>query len=148
MKLNETKSAPIVILSEETFCDLLYSSLPADQRPSKVAPPPAIPPTIAAASAAGGAAAGSVSSSNAIVQSSRLWVDRHAPSDFGHFLGNAKELQMLDNWLRNWETTQAAVRADMKEGGKVKKSTLPPRAALLSGPPGIGKTTAATLLVS
>ena len=133
------KGPAIAILTEESFCDLLYDSLPPDERPSKAPPPPAPAPpaSTAVASGAGGASASLAvvpSTAAAATSLSRLWVDRHAPASFEQFLGNAKELQALDGWLRAWESTQAAARATAAEGGaKVKKSSLPPRAALLSG---------------
>ena len=64
-----------------------------------------------------------------------LWADKYAPKNSNEILGNGKSVQDLQRWLRNWEDTNNNPK---RKGGK--------RAALLSGPPGIGKTTTATLI--
>jgi replication factor C subunit 1 len=52
-------------------------------------------------------------------------------------MGNGGAVKNLTNWINNWE----AVWNSNSKPGKMAK-----RAALLSGPPGIGKTTTATLV--
>ena len=68
---------------------------------------------------------------------SALWADKYAPSELRHILGNGGAVKNLTNWINNWEAT-------WNSGSKPNKSAK--RAALLSGPPGIGKTTTATLV--
>ena len=60
--------------------------------------------------------------------SGMLWADAHAPTSTRDILGNGDAVSKLHNWLSSWEKLHLQ--------GK-KSST--PRAALLSGPPGIGK---------
>jgi len=83
---------------------------------------------------------------------SLLWVDKYKPSTLKQIIGqtgdksNAKKLL---HWLNNWHRNQAAGvkpvtgkffgRGGSDDGAGFK-------AALLSGPPGIGKTTTATLV--
>ena len=67
--------------------------------------------------------------------SNALWADKYAPKNSNEILGNSKAVQDLQRWLRNWEETNNNPK---RKGGN--------RAALLSGPPGIGKTTTATLI--
>lgn len=61
-------------------------------------------------------------------ESSGLWTDRYAPASFDELIGNQAAAKKLTDWLRDFKA------------GKAEK-----KAALLSGPPGIGKTTAAKL---
>ncbi len=68
-----------------------------------------------------------------------LWVEKYRPSSIAHLAGNADHVRRLQQWLSTWHGSMraAAERAPAKgEKGFVK-------AALLSGPPGVGKTSAA-----
>ena len=83
-----------------------------------------------------------------------LWVDKYRPLSTKNIIGQQGErsnAKKLAHWLQNWEKNYRG-----GEGGGAKK---PPwgrngarddgssyKAALLSGPPGIGKTTTATLV--
>jgi replication factor C subunit 1 len=71
-----------------------------------------------------------------------LWADRYAPTSSSDILGNSDSVNKLSKWLTNWERT-------FNNPGKNKSISGPNgpwKAALLSGPPGIGKTTTATLV--
>jgi replication factor C subunit 1 len=66
-----------------------------------------------------------------------LWVDRYKPTHTRDILGNKGHVTKLQNWLKTWEKTFL--------NGKASKATFsnpkgPWKAALLSGPPGIGST--------
>lgn len=83
---------------------------------------------------------------------SLLWVDKYKPSNMAKIIGqqgdksNAKKLQY---WLKNWHKFHDPSQKG-KEGGSAKgwnrDDGLNFKAVLLSGPPGIGKTTTATLV--
>ena len=71
----------------------------------------------------------------------RLWVDKYAPDSITAVCGNKGIVEQLQNWLRNWHKN---ARWNFKKAGDNGKGIY--RAAMLHGPPGVGKTTAAHLV--
>lgn len=71
----------------------------------------------------------------------RLWVDKYAPDTMTAVCGNKSLVEKLQNWLRNWPKRQ---KHGFKQAGPDGNGIF--RAAMLHGPPGIGKTTAAHLV--
>uniref|UniRef100_A0A915PR01 Replication factor C subunit 1 n=1 Tax=Setaria digitata TaxID=48799 RepID=A0A915PR01_9BILA len=80
------------------------------------------------------------------------WVDKYKPSSTKHLVGQNGEkspFNKLLGWLRNW------AKNHLGEGAKQKKARPPPwlaqsdgtafKAVMLSGPPGVGKTTCAVM---
>ena len=61
--------------------------------------------------------------------SSDLWVERYKPTSLANVVGHKEQIASLLAWLRDWESVPSL-----------------PRAALVTGPPGIGKTTVAHLV--
>lgn len=97
--------------------------------------------------------------------SSQLWTTKYAPQTLKEICGNKGLVEKLSNWLRNWyvqhrrfvsrvcseyllflATREQAHREGFKKPGKDAMGTH--RAVLLSGPPGIGKTTSAHLVAT
>lgn len=70
-------------------------------------------------------------------KSTQLWTDKHAPSDIKHICGNKGNVESLYNWLETWFDKPHDLKGSNIDSFK---------AVLISGPPGIGKTTAATLI--
>jgi hypothetical protein len=64
-----------------------------------------------------------------------LWADRYAPSRSSEILGNSDSVAKLARWLSCWEGTFNGGGAGKGLGGP----NGPWKAALLSGPPGIGE---------
>lgn len=67
----------------------------------------------------------------------QLWTAKYAPTDIKQICGNKGNVETLHGWLARWFDT----RHDLKGAGIDSF-----RAVLISGPPGIGKTTAATVI--
>jgi replication factor C subunit 1 len=64
-----------------------------------------------------------------------LWVDKHAPQRTDEILGNKDNVTKLQQWLNSWERSFN----NSKSYGKTFSNPKGPwKAALLSGPPGIG----------
>jgi len=74
-----------------------------------------------------------------------LWADKYAPGNSRMILGNKESVSKLSNWLQSWESTFNRPAKGKKKSYNAKNG--PFKAALLSGPPGIGKTTTAQLVV-
>ncbi|KAL2780136.1 replication factor C subunit 1 isoform 3 [Daubentonia madagascariensis] len=79
-----------------------------------------------------------------------LWVDKYKPTSLKTIIGQQGEqscANKLLRWLRNWHESSSEDKKHAKFGklaGKDDGSSF--KAALLSGPPGVGKTTTASLV--
>ncbi|KAI1493042.1 replication factor RFC1 C terminal domain-containing protein [Biscogniauxia mediterranea] len=71
---------------------------------------------------------------------SQLWTVKYAPTQASHICGNKAAVEKIQKWLKNWPT---AKRYNFQKRGADGMGG--DRAIILSGPPGIGKTTAAHL---
>ena len=72
--------------------------------------------------------------------SAQLWTTKYAPTQLSHICGNKAQVERLSGWLANWP--KARKYDFQKRGSEGMGGT---RAVMISGPPGIGKTTAAHL---
>jgi replication factor C subunit 1 len=72
---------------------------------------------------------------------SRLWTVKYAPTAVSMVCGNKGQVEKLQNWLRKWHNN---AKYNFKKAGPDGSGVY--RAALIHGPPGIGKTTAAHLV--
>ncbi|RSL60872.1 hypothetical protein CEP54_006503 [Fusarium duplospermum] len=89
------------------------------------------------AAAAGGPSAAKAPAAAPPVQ---LLTSKYAPTQLSHICGNKAQVEKIQNWLRNWPKSKKynfQRRGADGMGGE--------RAIIISGPPGIGKTTAAHL---
>lgn len=91
-------------------------------------------PAGAKSGSAGGSSGGTSDSAD---EARDLWTTKYAPKALTDICGNNSSVHRLSEWLRNW---RAARNGTFKGDGSMFK------AAMLSGPPGIGKTTAAHLV--
>ncbi|XP_048219930.1 replication factor C subunit 1 isoform X2 [Perognathus longimembris pacificus] len=80
-----------------------------------------------------------------------LWVDKYKPTSLKTIIGQQGDqscANKLLRWLRNWHKTSPEEKKHVAKFGKCagKDDGSSFKAALLSGPPGIGKTTTASLV--
>uniref|UniRef100_A0AC35U4G8 AAA domain-containing protein n=1 Tax=Rhabditophanes sp. KR3021 TaxID=114890 RepID=A0AC35U4G8_9BILA len=79
----------------------------------------------------------------------QLWVDKHAPADVKAMVGQQtpkSPMNRLLTWLEEWASNNLYEQTDSKKKSVKKDDGAGFKAALLSGPPGIGKTTTAMLV--
>lgn len=157
-KLKKVRDLKIATLDEDSFFELIKSKPPKDQAA------PAASPVAKAKSArkATKAAVAKTNSASSVANASSsqepiqdkgkgpavaqtditsLWTVKWAPSSKKDIIGNKSNVENLVKWLLGW--TQAS-KAGFK--GTNAKDVAGFKAALVSGPPGIGKTTAAHIV--
>ena len=70
------------------------------------------------------------------VRNSGLWADKYSPKTLQELVGNSTGISALRSWLKSWQNLNISSRNSFR------------KAVLISGPPGIGKTTTAALVCS
>ena len=80
---------------------------------------------------------------------SELWTDKYIPNQISDIIGNQQQLRNLEQWLDDWN--YCILKGHKKQVNKTgKKNTknenINARAAIISGPPGIGKTSSVRVL--
>ncbi|PKI84275.1 hypothetical protein MVES_001525 [Malassezia vespertilionis] len=71
----------------------------------------------------------------------QLWTDKYAPQQLKELVGNKSNVEKLQAWLHEWPKSR---KAQFKKPGPNATNTF--KAMLISGSPGIGKTTAVHLV--
>ncbi|KAF9494490.1 DNA replication factor C, large subunit [Pleurotus eryngii] len=80
------------------------------------------------------------SSTNVPNIQNQLWTTRYAPQTLKEICGNKGQVEKLQQWLTDWPSS---LKSGFKKPGKNGMNIF--RAVLMTGPPGIGKTTSAHL---
>lgn len=75
-----------------------------------------------------------------VPQNAQLLTSKYAPTQLSHICGNKAQVEKIQNWLRNWPKNK---KYNFQRRGADGMGA--ERAIIISGPPGIGKTTAAHL---
>lgn len=86
------------------------------------------------------AAARGVTAKAPVAPNAQLWTTKYAPTQLGHICGNKANVEKIQKWLEAWPKSK---KYDFQRRGADGMGAV--RAVILSGPPGIGKTTAAHL---
>ncbi|KUI73730.1 Replication factor C subunit 1 [Cytospora mali] len=86
------------------------------------------------------AARGAVAPTQLPAANSQLWTTKYAPTQLNHICGNKAQVEKIQNWLSSWAKNR---KYDFQRRGADGMGGY--RSIILSGPPGIGKTTAAHL---
>ena len=79
-------------------------------------------------------------SGKAIDPFTQLWTVRYAPKSLKEICGNKGQVEKLQQWLEDWS---GSLKSGFKKPGK--NGTNVYRAMMITGSPGIGKTTSAHL---
>ncbi|XP_027104985.2 replication factor C subunit 1 isoform X1 [Coffea arabica] len=72
------------------------------------------------------------------------WTEKYRPKVPNDIIGNQSVVKQLHDWLRSWN--EQFLKTSSKNGGKKQNDSGAKKAVLLSGTPGIGKTTTAKLV--
>jgi replication factor C subunit 1 len=74
-----------------------------------------------------------------------LWVDKYRPNKLADLLGNGDKRLQLRTWLARWGSPSAS--SGGKQGGQGGKADTIHKAVLMHGPPGIGKSSSARVVI-
>lgn len=85
-----------------------------------------------------------------VIKFDYLWVEKYKPKQLKEIIGNVQAVEKLVKWLQDWESViYGGLRKDIRpvrHGRFEAQLNVNAVAALVSGPPGVGKTTAARLV--
>lgn len=78
----------------------------------------------------------------------QLWVDKYKPQSVADLVGNNTLIQTLRQWLFQWNAVHlhGATPEQPKGAGGGRPKDMSKKAVMLSGPPGIGKTSSAHII--
>ncbi|KAK1932739.1 hypothetical protein X943_000593 [Babesia divergens] len=119
-ELNKQQRADIRILNEEEFLKLIDYENVKSRLYKDIAPPKPQPTTVSSGSPV----------ENAVRNIALPFCEKYRPSSLNDVAGNEGNVRKVVEWLRNWTPGSGPV------------------CALLSGPPGVGKTTTAKLVAA
>ncbi|KAI8915005.1 replication factor RFC1 C terminal domain-containing protein [Powellomyces hirtus] len=141
-KLKKVDDLNLKTVDEDGFLDLIRT-LPAKAEFESPAKPKGKgkAATVTKAPARPAKADAAVAAANKNAHNGELWTTKYKPQKYDDVIGNKTLVLQLAKWLGKWEEYRA--NNFKRQGGDELSDR---RAALLSGPPGIGKTTTAHLV--
>ncbi|PWN47197.1 DNA replication factor C, large subunit [Violaceomyces palustris] len=137
-KLDQIKKNKIATLTEDEFLDLIRTRGAGqidEKTKKKLAEEEKKIKEVAKEMGAPAASSGPVDTTG------MLWTVKYAPRNVKDLVGNKTNIEKLQQWLRAWPKS---LECNFKKPGPHATNTF--RAVLISGGPGIGKTTAAHLI--
>ncbi|CAK0781580.1 hypothetical protein CVIRNUC_005412 [Coccomyxa viridis] len=149
-----------VKLIDESGLFSLFKAAPEPKAPAQpaassapAAVPSSRPPAQAASQKGKAAAAGpsytqaGPSKAKASDAGGQLWVQKHKPQTMADLIGNPSLIATIKDWLVYWDRIHLkGEKVEVKPKGGGKPKDLSKKALMLSGPPGIGKTSSAMIV--
>ncbi|KAI7855495.1 replication factor RFC1 C terminal domain-containing protein [Circinella umbellata] len=126
-----------IVINEDGFYKLVAKAMPSKSVSSSL-------PTSAAKGKGKATAPATPAAVNKEINSmEQLWTEKYKPKKISEIIGNKEMIKRIDEWLKDWHQNLATNTKSKGSGKKPNESTSNFRAVLISGPPGIGKTTTA-----
>jgi replication factor C subunit 1 len=76
-------------------------------------------------------------------EAKEMFVDKYSPKSISDIIGHKEQINQITNWLQSWDQGTP----ERSESGAVVTAYPETRGVLVTGPPGIGKTTAVHLII-
>lgn len=137
-KYRTAKEKKVAIMTEEEF----FSKYPPVPIQHPTSAPVSRAPTVSASSTSA-ASTQAPKRPNLNAGINDLWVDKYKPKTPSDLIGHAELARKLGDWLRNWDGVHIQKTIPKPSFNKDNPGA---KAVLLSGPPGIGKTSVASII--
>ncbi|KAI8338434.1 replication factor RFC1 C terminal domain-containing protein [Chlamydoabsidia padenii] len=138
-KLAKAKSLKTKIMDEDGFYDIVQSST-GDTQSSGAPVEPVKSIAAKPTSKAKAPVRKQTESMAGNTSGDTLWTEKYKPKSIGGIIGNKSSVEKLSTWLAEWQSNLKKGFPDSGEGMSSYRSVL------ISGPPGVGKTTASQIL--
>ena len=86
-----------------------------------------------------------------VIKSTEMWTDLYKPESIMDLVGNEGTINQLFEWLKDWDDIHIRGNKKVTKAPRFSRNwadvpRINAKAAMLSGPPGIGKTSAARII--
>ncbi|RLN51836.1 hypothetical protein BBJ29_002424 [Phytophthora kernoviae] len=142
VKYKEAVAKNVRVLTQNEFYNLITEAAAAQQA-QDLATEKAASKATAASARANGPKNGKQKLNSSV--NDELWTDKYKPKTLDHMIGNIELGRKLKTWLMDWEAMHVKGTKKVPFTTKLSENR-GAKTVLLSGPPGIGKTTIANLI--